>query len=79
MMNDDKENVDVMKGYALGRTEQTAINNVIRNLCGLVNEHTLILMALMKKFGTNPEALLKLLDECDFLNDADTPKQEETN
>lgn len=70
-------NDEFVKGYALGRKELTSLHATIRNLVDLVNEHTFLFMALMKKLGTNPEELMASLDEKDFLNDEDVPKEPE--
>jgi hypothetical protein len=73
MTNSKKEAV-LMRGYALGRQEVTSLNNAVRNLAEHVNEHTVLLHALIKKLGTTPEELINSLDERDFVNDADLPK-----
>jgi len=58
--------------FGLALTQQDSLNKAVRNLCDLVNEHTVLLMALMKKFGTNPNELMELLSPADFVNPADT-------
>ena len=62
------------KGFALGRQEARSLANAVRMLADLTNEHTVLLQCMMKKMGTNPEELIKLLDQKDFLNDDDVPK-----
>jgi hypothetical protein len=63
------------KGFALGRQEVHSRDAALRRCVELVNEHTILMQALMKKLGTNPDELLKLLDQGDFINDADVPKE----
>lgn len=62
------ENPDVQKGYALGYASAKSLEQAVRTLAERVNEHTALIMAMMKKFGTNPEELMATLTADDFLN-----------
>lgn len=61
------------QNYALALVRYDALNNTVRRLADLVNQHTLLIAALMKVHNQTPDQLLALLKPEDFINPADNP------
>lgn len=66
-MSENSQQPEELSAFALKAIEHRALNNAVRNLAGLVNDHTVMLLALCKKLETTPEDLIKLVTEADFL------------
>lgn len=71
-------NEDFQRGYALGRRAAYSLENAIRALTDRTNELTILMQAIIKKLGTNPQELLELLKPEDFVNVEDEKNVEGT-
>ena len=67
-MSDAINQPEELSAFALKAVEHRALNAAVRNLAGLVNDHTVLLLALCKKLNTTPEELVALVTPEDFLN-----------
>lgn len=70
-------NEQARQNYALAATQHNALNAAVRNLAGNVNQHTLLLAALMKKLNVTPDELIATLVPEDFIHPEDTKLIEE--
>ena len=67
-MSDAINQPEELSAFALKAVEHRALSAAVRNLVGLVNDHTVLLLALCKKLNTTPEELVALVTPEDFLN-----------
>lgn len=58
---------EMQQGYALGMSTANSLASAVRSLAEKVNDHTILLMALMKLLKTDPEKLMLLMGEDDFV------------
>ena len=70
-MNDTIQQPEELSAFALKSVEHRALNAAVRNIVGLVNDHTVLLLALCKKLNTTPEELVALVTPEDFLPPGD--------
>lgn len=64
-------NEQARQKYALALIQYDALNKSVRRLAELVNEHTLLVMAIAKRLGTTPQELVATLKPEDFVNPDD--------
>ena len=66
-------NEQARQRYALAMIRQDSLEKTTRHLAELVNQHTLLLMAISKHIGKTPGELVAELTPEDFVNPADNP------
>jgi hypothetical protein len=67
----NEQQPEELSAFALKAIEHRALNAAVRNLAGLVNDHTVLLLGLCKKLQTTPEELVALVKPEDFLEPAE--------
>jgi hypothetical protein len=61
-----KQTVDFERGFALGFSVSKTLESAVRNLADHMNDHTVLLFAIMKHLGKTPEEFVQLLTEEDL-------------